>query len=400
MSFEYAMRMAEILETNGQNAARNGNSSAAARFFRLASERLREAASYNPDNTSQLLRKAKQLEEQSRTLKDNPGACGSVGAAGGAPTGASTGAGASQGYTPPQSAGQSKTEKQKETAPAREGGRNDATIDNDLLQDALNRLNAMVGLDDLKKQMMDWVKQIQVFQLRKARGIKVPDVSYHMVFMGNPGTGKTTVARLLVQIYCALGIAENTECVEVARTDLVAGYVGQTATKTHEVIERAMGGMLFIDEAYTLANGDDFGQEAINTLLKEMEDHRDRLVVVVAGYDDLMHKFIDSNPGLKSRFTTYLHFSDYNGEQLMRIFKGLCEKNQFVLAPDAEEMLTKYFDELYEHRDRNFGNGRDVRNVFEEIVKRQSVRIYGCMNSTNEIDLTEIRKEDLPFYGE
>lgn len=266
------------------------------------------------------------------------------------------------------------------------------------LEDALKQLDDLIGLDDVKQQVHDWVKQIEVFKLRKSRGIKVPDISYHMVFTGNPGTGKTTVARLLAQIYRALGIVKKGQYVEVKRGDLVAGYVGQTAIKTQEVINRAMGGVLFIDEAYMLASGstNDFGQEAIDTLLKEMEDHRDQFVVVVAGYDNLMHNFIESNPGLKSRFKNYLRFTDYTGDQLMNIFRGLCKKNQYALSQGAQKMLVEYFNELYEHRDKNFGNGRDVRNLFESVVTKQSVRIAGMPNPDNHA-ITEIKEEDLPI---
>lgn len=266
------------------------------------------------------------------------------------------------------------------------------------LNEALKYLDELIGLDEVKQQVHDWVKQIKVFKLRKMRGIKVPDISYHMVFTGNPGTGKTTVARLLAQIYRALGIVKKGQYVEVKRGDLVAGYVGQTALKTQEVINRAQGGVLFIDEAYMLASGssNDYGQEAIDTLLKEMEDRRDQFVVVVAGYDNLMQNFIESNPGLKSRFKNYLHFTDYTGEQLMEIFLSLCKKNQYNLSQGVQRMLVEYFDDLYEHRDKNFGNGRDVRNLFETIVTKQSVRVAGLSNPDNHT-ITEIREEDLPI---
>lgn len=266
------------------------------------------------------------------------------------------------------------------------------------LDEALKCLDELIGLDEVKQQVHDWVKQIKVFKLRKMRGIKVPDISYHMVFTGNPGTGKTTVARLLAQIYRALGIVKKGQCVEVKRGDLVAGYVGQTALKTQAVINRAQGGVLFIDEAYMLASGgsNDYGQEAIDTLLKEMEDRRDQFVVVVAGYDNLMQNFIESNPGLKSRFKNYLRFTDYTGEQLMEIFLSLCKKNQYNLSQGAQRMLVEYFDDLYEHRDKNFGNGRDVRNLFETIVTKQSVRVAGLSNPDNHT-ITEIREEDLPI---
>lgn len=270
------------------------------------------------------------------------------------------------------------------------------------LEEALRRLNALEGLQRVKSQVFDWVDQIKVFTLRKERGLSVPDMSYHMVFTGNPGTGKTTVARLMAQIYCALGILSEGQLVEVDRAAMVAGYVGQTAVKTKDVIKQAYGGVLFIDEAYTLANGgsNDFGQEAIDTLLKEMEDKRDNLVVIVAGYDEPMEKFISSNPGLRSRFKNFIQFSDYNGTELYNIFAGLCTKNQYTLTSDARSALQGYFDDLYAHRDKNFGNGRDVRNLFESIVTQQSKRV-ARLSQPSDAEMTEITAADLPFirYG-
>ena len=266
------------------------------------------------------------------------------------------------------------------------------------LEEALRRLNALEGLARVKSQVSDWVNQIKVFQMRKERGMSVPDMSYHMVFTGNPGTGKTTVARLMAQIYCALGILSEGQLVEVDRSGLVAGYVGQTAVKTKDALKRAYGGVLFIDEAYSLANGgsSDFGQEAIDTILKEMEDKRDNLVVIVAGYDAPMEKFIASNPGLRSRFKNFIQFSDYNGEELYNIFAGLCRKNQYVLEPEARSLLQAYFNDLYKRRDKNFGNGRDVRNLFESIVTRQSTRV-ALLSSPSDVDIATIKKEDIPY---
>ncbi len=266
------------------------------------------------------------------------------------------------------------------------------------LEEALGRLNSLVGLSDVKVRVAEWVEQIKVFQTRKALGMKVPDMSYHLVFSGNPGTGKTTVARLMAQIYCALGILSEGQLVEVRRSDLVAGYVGQTALKTQDVIKKALGGVLFIDEAYTLAEGgsNDFGQEAIDTLLKEMEDRRDELVVIAAGYEKPIEKFISSNDGLRSRFKTFINFSDYNGRELYRIFLSLCEKNQYVLSEGAKEMLQTYFRQLYARRDKNFGNGRDVRNLFENVVTRQAQRVGRIQNATED-QLAEILPQDLPI---
>ncbi len=267
------------------------------------------------------------------------------------------------------------------------------------LEEALATLNKLEGLHSVKAQVSDWVDQIKIFKMRKERGMSVPDMSYHMVFTGNPGTGKTTVARIVSQIYCALGIITGGQLVEVDRSDLVAGYIGQTAIKTQEVIKSAIGGVLFIDEAYSLApgTGNDFGQEAIDTMLKAMEDNRSNLVVIVAGYSELMDKFINSNPGLKSRFKNYISFSDYNGTQLFNIFCRMCNDNQYTLESAARSVLTQYFNEYYEKRDENFGNARDVRNLFEKIVTMQSKRLANAINPTN-ADMETICVADLPAY--
>ena len=260
----------------------------------------------------------------------------------------------------------------------------------------MEQLDSLVGLETVKKEVKNLINLVKVRKLRKENDLPVPPMSFHMVFLGNPGTGKTTVARLISGLYAAIGVLSKGQLVEVDRSGLVAGYVGQTALKTQEVIQSALGGVLFIDEAYSLASGgeNDFGREAIETLLKAMEDHRDDLVVIVAGYTGPMEKFIHSNPGLESRFNRYFFFPDYDGNQLTEIFRIQCKKNSYTLTPEADEAALKMFTRLYEERDENFGNGRDVRNCFEDMVVRQSNRV-AAMESPSKDDLITVLPEDL-----
>ncbi len=263
------------------------------------------------------------------------------------------------------------------------------------LEELLAQLDDLVGLEAVKKDVKSMINLIKVRKLREETGLPVPPMSLHMVFMGNPGTGKTTVARLLGGLYAAIGALSKGQLVEVDRSGLVAGYVGQTAIKTQEVIQSALGGVLFIDEAYSLSSGgeNDFGREAIETLLKAMEDHRKDLVVIVAGYSGPMEGFLTSNPGLESRFNKYITFPDYTGPELNAIFRSLCEKNGYVLDGEGEAFAEEYFQSLYESRDENFGNGRDVRNCFEDMILRQANRV-AAMEAPGREDLMTFTAAD------
>jgi len=266
----------------------------------------------------------------------------------------------------------------------------------DGLVEALAKLDKLEGLDGVKKDISDLVNFIKIRNTRRERGLPTPAMSLHLVFTGNPGTGKTTVARLIAEIYKALGILSKGQLIEVDRSGLVAGYVGQTAIKTQKVLEDAFGGVLFIDEAYSLANasGTDFGRESIDTILKAMDDRREDLIVIAAGYGELMKTFIDANPGLKSRFNKYIEFSDYNGEQLFNIFRIFCNENDYRICENAKQTLREYFDKLYQNRDENFGNARDVRNLFERVITVQSNRIV-TGTDLSEDDLVTVTNSDV-----
>ena len=294
---------------------------------------------------------------------------------------------APQEETPPADNGVKKApeaaeQKQEDSAPPKED-----------MADLQRELDSYVGLTAVKREVKDLINLATVEQLRRQHGLPTADMSLHMVFTGNPGTGKTTIARLMARVYHSLGILSKGQLVEVDRSGLVAGYVGQTALKTRKVIDSALGGVLFIDEAYALNGGgaSDFGQEAIDTLLKAMEDHRDDLVVIAAGYDGLMERFIHSNPGLESRFNRFLHFPDYTEEELLAIFRMQCQKGCYTLDQEAEAPLQTL---LRERMGPSFGNARGVRNLFEQILVQQAGRLAGQEAVTRE-DLMRITAADV-----
>jgi SpoVK/Ycf46/Vps4 family AAA+-type ATPase len=266
------------------------------------------------------------------------------------------------------------------------------------LEELFEELNELVGLERVKSDVRQLVNFLKVQQMREERGMATLPVSRHLVFSGNPGTGKTTIARLMAQFYRTLTILSKGHLTETDRAGLVAGYVGQTALKVKEVVGRALGGVLFIDEAYALnpgGSGNDFGQEAVETLLKMMEDHRHDFIVVVAGYTEKMDDFLSSNPGLRSRFSKFIHFDDYTDKQLVEIFKSFCKKSEFKLSETAEEELAKIFHILYQGRDEAFGNARLARNIFETSISKQANRIVSLPNINEEV-LSTLEKEDIP----
>lgn len=270
------------------------------------------------------------------------------------------------------------------------------------LDEVMEKINRLIGMEKVKEQIATFINVIKVHKERERRGLPVTPLTLHAVFYGPPGTGKTTIARYLGKVYRCLGLLKKGHLVETDRAGLVAGYVGQTAIRTDEVFRKALDGVLFIDEAYSLSgkdSGKDFGQEAIETLLKRMEDHRDRIAVIVAGYPDEMREFIESNPGLRTRFNRFFYFDHYTPAELMKIFEVFMENARFSLTPGARKALLGYITRKCEQRDRTFGNGRFARNLFERVVEKQANRIAETSPLTDEI-LCTITAWDIPEMGE
>ncbi len=263
---------------------------------------------------------------------------------------------------------------------------------------AKTELKNLIGLASVKEEVEALTNYIRIQNTREEKGMKTSPISYHCVFTGNPGTGKTTVARILAKIYKSLGVVSKGHLVETDRSGLVAEYVGQTAVKTNKIIDSALDGVLFIDEAYSLIAGgeNDYGKEAIATLLKRMEDDRNRLVVILAGYTKEMKDFIDSNPGLQSRFNRYIEFPDYDADDLYLIFCKQLKQFDYTMSDEAAEALKTYLAYQVEHKDKNFGNARFVRNAFERTLQQQANRLSKEVNLTTQ-KLAKIEKEDLPI---
>ena len=273
-------------------------------------------------------------------------------------------------------------------------------IDIPLYNEALNELRSLVGLDEIKRDVDEMAKLVRYYT-EIGRDVKKA-FSIHTVFVGNPGTGKTTVARILVKIYKALGVLERGQLVETDRKGLVAGYTGQTAIKTDEMIQAAMGGGLFIDEAYALTEGGqgDFGREAVDTLLKRMEDHRGQFMVIVAGYPDEMRKFLESNPGLMSRFDRTLKFSDYSVDQLYEIAEDMFQANDLFMIEDASKLVRAHIENLLAHKHKYFGNARTIRKIVEEVVRRQNLRLANILPSERTHDMVKtITAEDVKDFS-
>lgn len=271
------------------------------------------------------------------------------------------------------------------------------------LEELLADLNSLIGLEAVKRQVRNMVNLIKVQNMRQEAGMKTADVSKHMVFMGNPGTGKTTVARKLAEIYKYLGVLRKGQLVEVDRSGLVRGYVGQTATQTQEVVEESLGGLLFVDEAYALTVGKgegDFGQEAVDTLLKAMEDNRDDLVVIVAGYTDLMGQFLESNPGLRSRFSNFVYFDDYTADELMQILEQNLAHEEYRLSPDAAQAAREMIERRVAAKPANFANARDIRNFMEHAIENHATRVADLADArSNKAILGTLEVEDLEDWS-
>lgn len=272
--------------------------------------------------------------------------------------------------------------------------------DSRTLPELLDELNSLIGLENVKSTVNDLIAYQSVRKLRERQGLNAEKGTMHLAFTGNPGTGKTTVARIIGRIYKQLGLLSKGHFVEVSRTDLIAGYQGQTALKVKKVVDQAKGGVLFIDEAYSITendHSDSYGRECLTELTKALEDYRDDLVVIVAGYTEPMRKFFESNPGLKSRFNTFIEFRDFSGAELIEIMASMCRKNNYCLSDSAAELLNDALLRMAEEKGEQFANGRLVRNIFDSLVMNHARRVFQIENATKK-QLMEIKSEDIKSY--
>ncbi len=265
------------------------------------------------------------------------------------------------------------------------------------LETCMQELNQLIGLDEVKEEIRKLISFLEIQKQRETMKLSYAFLSLHIIFTGNPGTGKTTVARLVARIYKALGFLKKGHLVETDRSGLVGQYIGHTEAKTSEIVNKALDGVLFIDEAYSLAKSsqNDFGSEAIDTLVKRMEDYRDRLAVIVAGYSVEMKTFIESNPGLKSRFNTFINFDNYSAEDILKIFEIMCQANDYALAEEAKEKLKQYIESEIKVSGRTFGNGRFARNIFEKMLRNQALRLSEVKNPLTREDLITLIDKDV-----
>lgn len=274
--------------------------------------------------------------------------------------------------------------------------------DNKSLKELLDELNSLVGLGAVKDKVNDLIVYQKIQKLRRANELYSAKSTLHLAFLGNPGTGKTTVARIVGRIYKQIGLLSKGHFVEVSRTDLIAGYQGQTALKVKKVIEKAKGGVLFIDEAYSITendHSDSYGRECLTELTKALEDYRDDLVVIVAGYTEPMQKFFESNPGLKSRFNTFIKFEDYSADELEDILVGMCANNDYEMSEEARKCMRSYLSNKVETKEENFANGRMVRNLYEDLVMNHARRVFN-IDSPSKVDLKTILDVDFILNSE
>ena len=408
---DFLIIAAETMKEKADKEASLGLKSAVM-SYKAAANKYRQAATKFPDKREMYIAFAEECEEQAMNVA-NGSSVSAGGGNGGRQTGGNGGGNSSNNNRNNDNRNNNANTGRNTTKPTTQ---NKPQTEQLTVEEAMSELDKLIGLGSVKEKIKTWVGVVKGNERRKKAGLATAEgFSYHLVFAGNPGTGKTTVARLMGQIYRALGVLSGGEVIEVQRVDLVAGYVGQTAVKTQEIIDKSMGNVLFIDEVYTLSRGgeNDFGKEAIDTLLTAMENHRDNLVVIVAGYTNLMSEFLKTNPGLCSRFninvddedtqtkkdqalSNLIEFEDYTPDEMYRIYLSNCKKSDYVLDYGADCALKSHLEYLYANRGKNFGNARDVRNLFQATVSRQAMRMNQVDDPTIEEMKTLIRS-DLPF---